>query len=260
MWSVHVEGTRTVLAAADPGARIIHTSSITTLGSFAKPKCVNESMAWNRAAANVPYVQAKRAAERLALDAVRHGRDVVVTNPGYLVGPEDHEQSLMGRLCARFWRGRAPLAPPGGINVVDVRDAAEGHVLAAEKGVSGERYLLGGANLTCADFFRLLAQAADYRPRALARVPWIAFAALAWLAEARAGLTGNEPYPSLAHATMNHYYWFGTSAKAERELGYRARPAQETVADTYRWHAARRGFRLRGFNRWWFRPGERKSA
>lgn len=254
MRSVHVEGTRQVLAWAGRDARIVHTSSITTLGAFPRPRPVDESTAWNKAAADVPYVQAKRGAEALALEAAHSGRDVVVTNPGYLVGPEDHEHSVIGRLCERFWRGRAPLVPPGGLNLADVRDVALGHLLAAEHGRRGERYLLGGEDHSFASFFALLARVAGFRPRALPRFPWPAFAAFAGLAELRAHFTGKEPYPSLAHATMNYFYWYGSSAKAERDLGYRRRPLIETLRDTFAWLSAGQTFQPRGFNRWWFRP------
>lgn len=259
MWSVHVDGTRRVLSALDADACLVHTSSITTLGASDRPIPTDEATTWNGAAAQVPYVAAKREAERIALDAASSGRRVLVTNPGYLVGPEDYERSIMGRLCERFWRGRAPVAPPGGINIVDVRDVALGHLLAAERGRTGRRYILGGANQTFAAFFFLLAEAAGYRPRGLPCFPWLAFAALAGLAELRSKMTGKEPYPSLAHAAMNRFYWYGSSALAESELGYRPRPLDESLRDAFAWHATLKPFQLRGFNRWWLRP-ERVAA
>src|SRR5438445_597853 len=84
------------------------------------------------AGVRIDYVQAKRAAEQLAFAAAARGRHVIVTNPGYLLGPEDHEHSVMGRFCLRFWKGRMPVAPPGGLSLADVRDVARGHLLAAE--------------------------------------------------------------------------------------------------------------------------------
>src|SRR5439155_20560421 len=114
----------------------------------------------------VDYVRAKRAAEQAALNAARGGQDVVVVNPGYLLGPDDHEPSVMGRMCVRAWKGRLPLAAPGGYNLVDVRDVAVGHLLAAEHGQSGQRYILGGENLRIQDFLRRLATVAGLRPRA----------------------------------------------------------------------------------------------
>lgn len=251
MWSVHVDGTRQVLANLDPGARLVHTSSITTLGGSTRPRPVDEDMTWNGAASRVPYVQAKRAAEKIVLES---GSDMIITNPGYLVGPDDHENSIMGRLCERYWRGRAPLAPPGGLNLADVRDVARGHLLAAERGQAGKRYLLGGENHSFAAFFRLLAAAAGYRPRGLPRLPLLAFTALARLAELRASFNGKEPYPSLAHAAMNQFFWYGSSTRAQNELGYRCRPLLKTLRDTFAWFGNRQPFGLRGLNRWWLRP------
>jgi len=259
MWSVHVDGTKQVLAAVDPGACLVHTSSITTLGASTRPMAVDEATPWNRAAENVPYVAAKRAAEQIALDAAARGQRVVVTNPGYLLGPNDVERSIMGRLCERFWRGRAPLAPPGGINLVDVRDVALGHLLAAEQGKTGHRYILGGHDHSFAAFFAHLAKAAGFQPRGLPRFPWVAFAALAGLAEVRAKLTGKEPYPSLAHATMNRFYWYVSSKLAHNEFGYRPRPLADTLRDTFTWYQSLQPFHLRGFNRWWLRPTRNAS-
>lgn len=238
MWSVNVDGTAAVLAAA-PGARLVHTSSITTLGP---PRT------------RIAYVESKRAAEELALRAAAGRRDVVVTNPAYLVGPEDYERSAMGRFCVRFWKGRVPVAPPGGFNLVDVRDAAAGHLLAAERGAAGGRYLLGGEDHSFPSFMRLLALAGRCRPRAVVRLPWVALALMAGLAEFRALFTGKEPYPSFDHARLNRHAWFGSSARAEEELGYRARPVIESLYDAYDWHSARAAIRPRGLSRWWVRP------
>ena len=251
MWQVHVDGTRAVLAAADAGARIVHTSSVVALGASRDGRVLAEDDPFNLADLRVPYVLTKRAAEVLALAA---GRDVVVVNPGYLVGPEDSEGSVMGKVCVRFWKGRMPVCPPGGLNLADVRDVAAGHLLAAERGAAGRRYILGGDNRTYESFFRLLAEVARYRPRGLPRMPWLALVGMAGAGEARARLTGKEPYPSLGYARMNRYFWYASSARAEAELGYAPRPLRQSLADAYRWHVRLKSVGLRGLNRWWMRP------
>jgi dihydroflavonol-4-reductase len=179
---------------------------------------------------------------------------VVVVNPGYLVGPEDYERSVMGRLCSRFWRGRVLLAPPGGLNLVDVRDVAVGHVLAAEHGRPGRRYILGGENRTPREFLRLLARTAAWRPRGLPSVPHLALRAFAGLCHLRSWWTRREPYPSVQAARVHGYTWFCRSDRAMRELGYHARPLEETVSETYAWYTARSLSAPRGFIRWWLRP------
>src|SRR5581483_6062342 len=169
--------------------------------------------------------------EELALAAAAAGRDVVVTNPGYLVGPDDPERSALGRLCRRYWRGRVPAAPPGGGNLVDVRDVAAGHLLAAERGRAGRRYILGGENHTLTDFFRLLAATAGWRPRALPTLPWWALAAVAEVAEGQARLTGRVPFPARQTGRMHRYCWFVRSDRAACELGYAPRPLAATLRD-----------------------------
>jgi dihydroflavonol-4-reductase len=251
MWSVHVEGTRNVLAALDPRARLIHTSSVVAVGASKSPDVLDEDSAFNLSRVKLSYVHAKRAAEQLALES---DKDVVVVNPAYLVGPQDYERSVMGQLCHRYWRGRAPIAPPGGLSLVDVRDVAIGHLLAAERGQAGQRYILGGENYDYASLSRLLADVAKFRPRAIPRLPWPVFAAAATINEARGRLRGKEPYPSLAHARLNRYFWFFSSERARRELGYEARPIRESLADAYAWYTSRERFRVRGLNQWLLRP------
>jgi dihydroflavonol-4-reductase len=251
MWPVHVDGTRNVLAALDPGVRLVHTSSVVAVGASRRGEVLNEESPFDVAHLKLAYVQAKRAAEELAFAS---DGDVVAVNPGYLIGPEDFEQSVMGKLCHRFWRGRAPLAPPGGLNLVDVRDVATGHLLAAEKGERGRRYILGGENLTYPEFLHQMADVAEMKPRLLATIPRPLFWLGAILGEARGRLRGKEPYPSLAHVRLNRYYWFFSSDRAKRELGYEPRPVRQSLADAHAWYGGREQFRLRGFNRWLLRP------
>jgi dihydroflavonol-4-reductase len=254
MHSVHVDGTRTVLGAAGH-ARVIHTSSVVAIGAARTTEPLNEESPFGLRNLRVDYVHAKRAAERLALAAARAGQDVVVTNPGYLLGPQDYEKSAMGRLCVRFWRGRMPVVPPGGVSAADVRDVARGHLLAAEHGAAGQRYILAGENHSFAGLLKLMAQAAGLAPRALVTVPWWLLASLAGISECRAAcLRLPEAYPSLQQARLNRYWWFYDSTRARRELGYRVRPLAVTLADAYRWFAENTSLEVRGASRWLLRP------
>jgi dihydroflavonol-4-reductase len=253
MWPVHVDGTRHVLDALEPGARLVHTSSIVAVGASGNRRVLDEDSPFNLRGLRLAYVQAKRAAEELALGS---GEDVVGVNPGYLLGPEDYDHSVMGQLCHRYWRGRAPIAPPGGLNLVDVRDVAVGHLLAAERGVRGRRYILGGENHDYPSFLQLMAEVAGFRPRLVPRVPGPLFTAAAALNEIRGRIRGRVPYPSLAHARLNRYFWFVSSDRARTELGYEPRTVRESLADAYRWFAARERLRPRGINRWLLRPAD----
>jgi len=254
MQAVHVDGTKHVLQSLPPDAMAVHTSSIVTIGASTTPMPFAEENPFNLERLKVDYVHAKRAAEQAALAAAGEGRRVVVVNPGYLVGPEDYEPSAMGKICRRFWRGRLPGAPPGGFNFVDVRDAAMGHLLAAEHGAAGRRYILGGENQTLQMFQAMLARAAGWRPRAMPRLPCWLLGTLAALATCRALLTGRPPHPSFQQVRLSRYFWYVHSGRAERELGYRPRSLMESLTDTYAWLRQQETPRLRAFNRWWLRP------
>lgn len=254
---VHSVGTKNVLEAAPASARVVLTSSVVTVGASTDRHVLDEESAFTLEGLKIDYVHAKRAAERTALLHAAWGRDVVVTNPGFLIGPEDFERSVMGRFCVRYWRGMLPVSPPGGVNLVDVRDVARGHLLAAEHGRAGRRYILGGENRTFAEFMSALAEVVGFRPRATPVLsPW-SMAALAGCSECRSFLTRRHPYPSLQHARLNRYYWFYRHGRAAAELGYSSRPLAESLADTYRWYSARKTLRPRAAARWWMRPNLR---
>src|SRR5207253_9537188 len=133
----------------------------------------------------IDYVHAKKAAEDVALAGARRGLDVTVVNPGFLFGPDDFERSPMGRLCLRCWNGKVPLIPPGGVSCVDVRDAARGHLLAAERGRPGQRYILGGENCTFVELTRQLAGVRGLSTRWWRRLPGWLYTAVACCAELR---------------------------------------------------------------------------
>jgi dihydroflavonol-4-reductase len=259
MDAVGLEGTRNVLAAAGRAARVVHTSSVVAVGGSRNGEPLSEDSPFPNDTLALPYVRSKRAAEALALEATGR-QDAVVVNPCFLVGPADHGPTDMGRLCLRLWKGRLPLALPGGINVVDVRDVARGHILAAERGRSGRRYILGGQDCTFRRLQADLAAAAGLRPRGLPRLPGFLVRPLAAAATALSWLQGKPPSLSLQHARLSRYYWFARSDRARRELGYQARPLAECLADTYRWFCSRKDLRPRRLNAWWMRPQPAAAA
>lgn len=211
---VNIEGTRTVLAAAARAGvgRIVHTSSCATCGPVAGRRATedDEPPAWELA---VPYKRTKLESERLALAA-----GAVVVNPTTPVGDGDTRPTPTGAMVAGVARGRyRGYIPTAGLNVVDVRDVALGHVLALERGRPGERYLLGGTDMWLGDLFALVARIAG-RPRPRIRVPY----AVARAAGA-AGLV-NRQEVILARTAA-----FFSTAKAESELGYRPGPVEPAL-------------------------------
>ena len=250
---VHSTGLRNLLDAASGSARVVLTSSVVTVGAAHHQVILDEESPFALNRIKIDYVHAKRAAERLALDEAGRGRDLVVTNPGYLVGPEDFDRSAMGEFCLRYWRGKIPIASPGGLNLVDARDVATGHLLAAEHGRAGRRYILGGENQTIPGLIAALAEVGGLRPRIRSTLPYWSLAALAGCGEFRGFLTRRHPYPSLQHARLNRYYWFYRSDRAMEELGYEARPLRESLQDAHDWFSSFKTLRPRGMSGWLMR-------
>ena len=186
----------------------------------------------------MPYITSKRVAEQTALQESTSTLEVVVVNPASVIGPDDFAQSEFGTLCRRFWRGRIPFHFGGGNNFVDVRDVATGHLLAAERGRAGERYILGGVNRTYRDFFVDLAR---YSRRPVFRVG-LPNAVAHVVAAINTRLTRPErrPYLTIPQARILALFFFCRSDKAARDFGYRPRPWAQTLADTHAfWHRAR---------------------
>jgi dihydroflavonol-4-reductase len=222
--AVNVEGTRRLLdAAAREGVRrLVHTSTAGTCGPVpGRPATEADAPpAWELA---VPYKRTKLEAERLVLAAAREGLDAVVVNPTTPVGAGDRRPTPTGAMIAGVACGRIRgYVASTGLNVVDVRDVGVGHALALEHGRRGERYLLGGVDLTLRELFAAVAALA-HRPAPRVRVP---------LAAARAAAALRLVNPNevqLARLPM----WFDCS-KAERELGYRPRPVEPALAAAVR--------------------------
>jgi dihydroflavonol-4-reductase len=229
-----------VLAAARAAGlrRVVHTSSIVAVGAATSPQSLDETSAWNLGQLRVPYATSKRLAEEEALGAAGRSLEVVVVNPASVLGPEDYSGSEFGTLCRRFWRGRIPFHFGSGNNYVDVRDVAAGHLLAGERGRSGERYLLGGCNRTYTAFFAELARWAG-RPIFRMRLP-VALAGLAVLLHRRLKRRRRaRPYLSAAQARLLPLFFYYDSGKAVRELGYRPRPLDSTLRDAHRFWMCR---------------------
>ena len=216
---VNVAGTENVLAACTAAGvrRLVHTSTAGTCGPVPGRAATEEDVPPEQELA-VPYKRTKRAAEERVLGAARDGLDAVVVNPTAPVGEGDRRPTPTGRMIAGVASGRIPAYVASGLNVVDVRDVARAHVLALERGRAGERYLLGGVNLTLAELFAAIARIAG-RARPRVKVPYPVTVGAAQL-----GLA-NRDEVRLARIPM-----FFSSAKAERELGYRPGPVEPALA------------------------------
>ena len=253
MHEIHVTGTRNVLDATSPQVRLVYTSSVVTVGaSHGHP--LTEDDTWNLGGLRVEYVQAKRTSEELVLAAAARGRDVVVVNPALLIGPEDYGGSIMGRFFFRVWKGKNLFAPPGCLKLVVVRDVAVGHMLAAERGQSGRRYIIGGENIFFPNLIRMMVSVAGMHPRVIYPITRWSQWFIAAGAELRAVFRQREPYPSFQHLRLTQLTLFYDCSRARDELGFHPQPLKDSVRDTFDWYATRHSMRLRGFRRFWMRP------
>jgi len=247
---VNVIGTENVVQAARLAGvpRFVHTSSIVAVGASARPVPLDETAVWNLEPLRIPYVTTKRRAEELALAAAGRGLDVVVVNPGCVLGPGDFAHSAFGTLCKRFWRRRIPFYFGGGSNYVDVRDVARAHLLAAMHGRSGTRYLLGGHNLTAHAFFAALGRTAE-RPIVRVRLPNALAGAIAWIEKHFLTQDGARAYLTPAQTKLLDWYFFFDSAKARRELGFTTVPLAQTLLDAHAFWMKRKTCQTSGLER-----------
>jgi dihydroflavonol-4-reductase len=236
MFRTNVAGTRDLLIAAlETGAeRVVYTSSVATLG-LVPGGSADENTPSNAEDMIGPYKRSKFEAEEVARElAVERGLPVVIVNPSTPVGPGDVKPTPTGRLILEAARGQMPAFVDTGLNIVHVDDVAAGHLAAAEKGRIGERYILGGENMSLAEILGAVTQAVGRRPPRL-RVPHAALFPIALGAEFAARLTGREPFVTLDGVRMSRKKMYFTSEKASRELGYAPRSAREAIADAVSW-------------------------
>jgi dihydroflavonol-4-reductase len=239
MFRTNVVGTRDLMIAAlDAGVeRVIYTSSVATLGLV--PKGAADEETPSRAEDMIgPYKRSKFEAEEVVRDLAQRRRlPVVIANPSTPVGPGDIKPTPTGRMILEAARGQMPAFVDTGLNIVHVDDVAEGHLAAAEKGRIGERYVLGGENMSLAEILAEVSRAAGRRAPSL-RVPHGMLYPVAVGAELAARLTGREPLITLDGVRMSRKKMYFSSEKASRELGYRPRPAREAIIDAVSWFRA----------------------
>ena len=239
MFRANVEGTRALMEEALTAGvgRVVYTSSVATLGSV--PGGVADERTPVRYSDMIgPYKQSKFRAEEEVHRLIRLGLPAVIVNPSTPVGPRDIKPTPTGRLVRDAARGRIPAYVDTGLNIVHVDDVALGHLLAYAHGRIGERYILGGDNLTLAAILTLIADIAGRRPPSvrLSR-HWLWPVALASQAYARVRKSAT-PLVTWDELRMASKYMFFDSAKARAELGYHPRPAEAALADAVAWFLA----------------------
>jgi dihydroflavonol-4-reductase len=236
MHEVNVEGAYNAVEAAKAAdvERMVHTSSVAALG-IPEGRVGDEETEFDWGGRGIPYKETKHRGQEIVLQNARNGLvDAVSVNPGTVLGPGDKNLNG-GQFVRAMVKGDMPGLPGGGVTFVDVRDVARGHVQAYEEGATGERYVLGGDNLSWSEFSDVVADVtgADTLDRV---IPYPLALAVGYANNAKAKFTGKPPLLSAGAVKAAYNDLYFSSAKAEKELGYEHRPARESVEDTYEWY------------------------
>ena len=236
LYASNVDGTRHLLTAAtEAGAeRIVYTSSVGALGLESGGRSATEATPVRASAMIGHYKRSKYAAERVAVEAAAAGAPVVIVNPSTPVGELDVKPTPTGRIIVDFLAGRMPAYVDTGLNLIDVRDVARGHLLAAERGRVGEKYILGYQNVALVEMLRMLADITAIKAPRLRLPHWLPIGAAA-VATGWALLAGGEPRVALDSARMARHRMFFDAGKAVRELGLVQSPIREALARAVRW-------------------------
>ena len=243
MYRSNVEGTRAILEAARKNGvrRVVYTSSVATVGFQGDGHPADEDSPVSLADMIGHYKRSKFMAEQIALQAGRSGMQVVTVNPTTPVGEQDVKPTPTGRIVVDFLKRKFPAYVETGLNLVDVRECARGHVAALEKGRSGERYILGGENLTLKQILDKLGNITGL-PSPKVKLPYIFAFAAGVVDEAVTGrMLHREPRATVDTVRMGKKKMFASSDKAERELGWKIVPVENALRRAVEW------FRTNGY-------------
>lgn len=237
MYRSNVEGTRGLLKAAKQRGvrRVIYTSSVATMGFTANGSLADENSPVSLDNMIGPYKRSKFMAEQLAFEAAREGVDVVVVNPTTPIGERDIKPTPTGRIVVDFLKRKFPAYVDTGLNLVDATECARGHVQALEKGRRGERYILGGENLTLKQILDRLGAITGLKSPSI-KLPYAFALATGVVDEMVTGrILGREPRATIDAVRMGRKMMFVSSAKAERELGWRTTPVDGALRRAVEW-------------------------
>jgi dihydroflavonol-4-reductase len=238
LYQSNVKGTRNLLEAAQRARveRIVYTSTVGCIG-MPQDACGDENTPVGLQDMAGHYKRSKWLAEQVALEKARAGLPVVIVNPTAPIGDHDWKPTPTGKIILDFLRDKLPAFVDTGLNLVDVRDTALGHLLAAEKGRSGERYILGCENLTLEQILARLAALAE-KPAPKTKVPYAVAYATGVITTTWANLTGHEPIAPLEGVRMARKKMFVTHSKASSDLGFSPGPVGAALQRAIEWFRA----------------------
>ena len=240
MYRSNVEGTRALLEAARKNnvRRVVYTSSVATMGFTSDGRLADEDSPVALDDMIGPYKRSKFMAEQVAIEAARAGQEVIIVNPTTPVGERDIKPTPTGRIVVDFLKRKFPAYVDTGLNLVDVTECARGHIAAFEKGRSGERYILGGENLTLKEILDKLG-AITGLPSPTIRVPYFVALATGVVDEIVTGrIRGREPRATIDAVRMGRKKMFVTSSKAEDQLGWGTVAVDEALTRAVEWFRA----------------------
>jgi dihydroflavonol-4-reductase len=240
MYRSNVEGTRSILEAARKNGvrRVVYTSSVATMGFTGNGHPADEDSPVALADMIGPYKRSKFMAEQIAIEAGRGGMHVVTVNPTTPVGEQDVKPTPTGRIVVDFMKRKFPAYVETGLNLVDVRECARGHVAALEKGRPGERYILGGENLTLKQILDKLGKITGL-PSPKIKLPYFFAFATGVIDEAITGsILKREPRATVDTVRMGKKKMFASSDKAEREFGWKIVPVEDALRRAVEWFRA----------------------
>lgn len=240
MFKANVEGTRELLRLAREAGvrRVVYTSSVATMGFRKDASVVDEETPVSEADMIGHYKRSKWMAEQVAMEAARGGQEVVILNPTTPVGAMDVKPTPTGRILVDFLNRKFPAYVDTGLNLVDVEEISRMHLAALERGRFGERYILGGENLTLKQILDKLA-AMTGLPSPTMKVPHAVAMAFAFFDETVTGkLRGKEPRATVEAVRMGKKMMWASSAKAERELGWKVLQVEDALRKACRWFVA----------------------
>jgi len=241
IYDINVEGTRNILQAAlDLGlAKTVYTSTVGCVGLLENETPANEETPFNPATLCNDYKRSKYQAEIVAREFSQKGLPLVIVNPSTPIGPRDIKPTPTGKIILDFLNRKMPAYLDTGLNLIDVGDCARGHLLAEEKGVPGERYILGNRNMSLREILLALEKITGLKAPTIKMPYWAAFAA-GWVCESLSDhWTGMPPAVPLAGVRMAKYFMYFDSSKAVRELGLPQNSVETALEKAVQWYQDR---------------------
>ena len=237
IYDINVEGTRKILQAAQLKniEKVVYTSTVGCVGLNKDTTPSNEDTPFDLNTLSNDYKQSKYQAEQVVLEFARNGLPVVIVNPSTPVGPRDIKPTPTGKIILDFLNRKMPAYLETGLNLIDVDDCARGHILAEQKGIPGERYILGNQNMSLFDILITLEKITGLKAPRIKMPFWVALSA-GWACEMISNnLTGKPPAVPLAGVKMAKYFMYFDSSKAIQKLGLPQNPTENALRQSVDW-------------------------